>query len=195
MEAVRSAAARLGLSWVIPLGAACIVLDRVGSACLWIGALARIPLTGAAAAGAAPSRNLAGTILIQAAIVAVLIVLGQRGTSVRGAYNVLIEMMVVTSMLPFLGLFAAAIRLSSGEVRIPGGRLTLVAAALLGFMTTAVSITLAFLPPPNDPTPTLAIFKVVSVTAVLLIAGSMVYALGRARARRLVAARQPTAAV
>jgi glutamate:GABA antiporter len=191
MEAMRSAASRLGLSWLIPLGAACIVLDRVGSACLWIGALARIPLTGGAARPEARQGIPAGAILMQTVIVALLVVLGQSGTSVHGAYNVLIEMMVVTSMLPYLPLFGAAIRLSggtpvSGEVRIPGGRLTVVAGALLGLVTTAFSIALAFFPPPNEPNPTLVIFKVVGVTALLLLAGSMIYAIGAARSRRAV---------
>lgn len=190
MEAVRSAASRLGLSWLIPLGAACIVLDRAGSACLWIGALARIPLT-RGTRPEAPTAVPAGAIWIQAVIVALLVVLGQSGTSVRGAYNVLIEMMVVTSTLPFLPLFGAAIRLSAGapvggEVRIPGGRITIVALATLGFATTAFSIVLAFVPPPDEPNPALAVLKVAGVTAVLLLAGAMIYANGSARSRRAV---------
>lgn len=191
MEAVRSAASRLGLSWLIPLGAACIVLDRVGSACLWIGALARIPLTGRVARPESPQGVPAAAIWVQAVIVALLVVVGQSGTSVRGAYNVLIEMMVVTSTLPYLPLFGAAIALSrgapvSGEVRIPGGRVTVIALAMLGFATTAFSIVLALVPPPDEPNPTLAIFKVVGVTAVLLLAGAMIYANGSARSRRAV---------
>jgi glutamate:GABA antiporter len=197
MEAIRGAAARLGLSWLIPLGAACVVLDRVGSSCLWIGALARIPL----AAGfdhhlprsftrldAHGSPTVA--IWTQAIVVALLVVVGQSGTSVRGAYNVLIEMMVVTSMLPYLLLFGAAIRLSagvvvSGEVRLPGGRVTLIVLAILGFVTTAASMTLAFLPPPEESNPTLAILKVAGLTAALLVSGAMIYVVGSARARRV----------
>jgi amino acid transporter len=45
VDAIRNAASRLGLSWLIPLGAACVALDRVGSLCLWLGALARIPVS------------------------------------------------------------------------------------------------------------------------------------------------------
>ncbi len=196
MEAIRAAAARLGLSWLIPLGAACVVLDRVGSTCLWIGALARIPLAAGfdhhlprsftrLDANGAP----AVAIWTQAVVVALLVVIGQSGTSVRGAYNVLIEMMVVTSMLPYLLLFGAAIRLSggaplSGEVRLPGGRATLIALAILGFATTAASMTLAFLPPPEEADPALAILKVAGLTAVLLGGGALIYAAGSARARR-----------
>ncbi len=192
MEAVRGAAARLGLAWLIPLGAALIVLDRVGSACLWIGALARIPLSGSAAGSAARAATPAATITVQALIVALLIVLGQSGTSVRGAYNVLIEMMVVTSMLPYLALFGAAIRLCgdapvAGEVRIPGGRASIVVLALIGFVTTALSVALAFLPPPSEPNPALVIGKVAGVTGLLLLTGAVVYAIGRARARAALA--------
>lgn len=194
MEAVRGAASRLGLSWLIPLGAACLVLDRAGSACLWIGALARIPLRAQVARPEAPRSVAPGAIWIQAAIVALLVVLGQSGTSVRGAYNVFIEMMVVTSMLPYLPLFGAAVRLSggapvSGEVRIPGGRVTVIALAMLGLATTAFSIVLAFLPPPDEPNPALAILKVAGVTVALLLAGAMLYGFGAARSRRPAPAR------
>ncbi|MBS0364281.1 MAG: amino acid permease [Proteobacteria bacterium] len=188
MEAVRGAASRLGLSWLIPLGAVCIVLDCAGSVCLWIGALARIPLTWQAARAAAPQRVVTAAIWIQAIIVALLVVLGQSGTSVRGAYNVLIEMMVVASMLPFLLLFGAAIRLSagapvSGEIRIPGGRVTVVLLAVLGVATTAFSIVLGFVPPPNEPDPALATLKVAGVTAAVILGGVLAYAIGRARQR------------
>jgi amino acid transporter len=46
IEAIRTAAAHLGLGWLVPVGAACVVLDRLGSLCLWLGALARIPMSG-----------------------------------------------------------------------------------------------------------------------------------------------------
>jgi amino acid transporter len=129
------------------------VLDRVGSLSLWIGALARIPAS-AAVDSYLPARftrmdpvygSPVVAIWTQAVLVALLVVIGQSGTSVRGAYNVLIEMMVVGSMLPFLWLFAAAIKLTGGtslgaSVRIPGGRLTVIVLALLGLATSGGSI-------------------------------------------------------
>ena len=78
---------------------------------------------------------------------AAFVTLGQAGTSVRGAYTVLVEMMVVATLLPFVPLFGAAIKLSAGapvpgEVRIPGGRLTVGAMALIGLVTTLGAIAL-----------------------------------------------------
>ncbi len=73
-------------------------------------------------------------------MVALLVILGQSGTSVRGAYNVLIDMMIVSSLAPFLFLFGAAFKLSTGEgalrkTRIPGGRVTIVVIALMGIVS------------------------------------------------------------
>ena len=197
MEAIRTPAAKLGLLWLIPLGAVCLSLDGIGSACLWIGALARIP-TSAGIEQYLPARftrlhprhgSPATAIWVQTITIALLVVLGQTGTSVHGAYNVLIEMMVVGSMLPFLFLFGAAIKLSggphlAGEARIPGGRVTIVAVALLGLVTTAGSIALAFVPPPEEPNPAMAILKVTALTAALLLGGAALYAAGNARVRR-----------
>lgn len=193
MEAMRTAAARLDLWWLIPCAALCVVLDRIGSVGLWIGALARIP------SSAAVDRYLPASfsrlqpphaapvtaIWVQALVVALLVILGQSGTSVRGAYNVLIEMMVVGSMLPFLLFFVAALRLSAGGAAhgFPGGRATIVVMAVAGFATTFGSMMLAFLPPPEEVNPTLAVLKIAGLTAVLILGGAAVYVAGNRRAQ------------
>jgi len=190
VEAFRAAAGNLGVPWLLPVGAACVVLDRIGSMSLWLGALARIPV----AAGLEDylprrftrvdprHRTPVFAILAQTVIIALLVILGQSGTSIRGAYNVLVEMMVVGSMLPFLPLFGSAIRLSApalaGAVR---ARPLLVGVAAVGFLTTAASITLAFLPPPEEANPSLAVTKVAGLTAVLLVGGVLAYVAGNAR--------------
>ncbi|MBS0379492.1 MAG: APC family permease [Proteobacteria bacterium] len=195
VEAFRAAADHLGMPWLIPLGAGCVVLDRLGSTSLWLGALARIPTTAGLEhylpAGFTRIDPRWGTpavaIGIQAAIVAVLVILGQSGTSVRGAYNVLVEMMVVGSLLPFVPLCGAVLPLS----RTPGPdgralptvrRAAVIVLAALGVLTTLVSIVLAFVPPPEEADPLLAIFKVALLTAVLLLGGFAIYRAGRARA-------------
>ena len=200
IEAIRAAAGRLDLAWLIPLGGACVVVDRIGSMCLWIGALARLP-TSVGVDRCLPKRftNLhpkyatpAFAIWTQAIVVALLVVLGQSGTSVRGAYNVLIEMMIVSSLAPFLFLFGAAIKLSAGEgmareARIPGGRPAIVVIALVGIATTVASMVISFVPPPDEEHPILAVAKIGGLTTVLLLGGAALYAAGSSRARRQVA--------
>jgi amino acid transporter len=204
VESIRAAAGRLGLWWLVPVGAACVAFDRIGSVCLWIGALARIP-TSAGLDRYLPRSFTAlhpkrGTPVVaiwtQAILVATLVVLGQSGSSVRSAYNVLIEMMIVASMLPILLLFGAAMKLSAeppleGEVRIRGGRITVIATALLGSVTTLASMMLSFVPPPEEENPTSAVLKVAVTTGALLLGGAAVYVIGSLRARRAALALGP----
>jgi glutamate:GABA antiporter len=208
MDAISRDAARLGLQWLIPLAALLVVLDRLGSVGVWLGAVARLPFVAGLDHHLPRSfarlhpRHGSPTVAIwtQAVVIAAFVCLGQAGTSVRGAYTVVVDMMVIATMLPFLALFAAAIRLSGGapapdEVRIPGGARTVVGLALLGLLTTVTAMALAFVPAPDDAHPALAVLKVAGMTLTLLLAGTAVYLAGSARARRqqLAAARQALA--
>lgn len=56
------------------------------------------------------------------------IFLGQAGTGIKGAYDVLVSMGVITYFIPYLFLFAAMLKLqseatASGVIRVPGGKL------------------------------------------------------------------------
>ncbi len=198
MEAIRSAALRLDISWLIPVAVVTMILEIVGSVGVWLGAVARIPFVAGidrylprSFAKLHPRYGVPTTaICSQALIIALLAIMGQAGTSVRGAYSVLVEMMVIATMLPFVPLFASAIKLSAGapvpgEARIPGGRLTVVTLALIGLATTVGAMVLAFVPPADEVNPALAACKIAGMTTVLLLAGAIVYFVGRARARRL----------
>ena len=90
------------------------------------------------------------------------------------------------TFIPFVFLFAAAIKLQ-GEpgrpvgLRVPGGRLTITVLALVGMVTTLVSMALTLLPPPGESDKLLGVGKVVGLTLALLLAGAVVYARGRGR--------------
>jgi len=198
MEAIRLSAERLGLAWLVPLGALLVVLDRVAGVGLWLGASARIPF--AAGIDHYLPRSFARVhpvhgsptvaLWVQAAVIVVFVLVGQAGTSVRGAYNVLVSLMVAATMLPFIMLFASAIKLSGGEpmpgeARIPGGRFTVVAMALIGLATTIAAMVLALVPAPGEQHPMLALLKVAGTTLVLLGIGVVVYLVGRRAANRV----------
>jgi amino acid transporter len=200
MEAIRISAERLGLAWLIPLGALLVVLDRVAGVGLWLGASARIPF--AAGIDHYLPRSFARVhpvhgsptvaLWVQAAVIVVFVFVGQAGTSVRGAYNVLVSLMVAATMLPFLALFASAIKLSGGEpvpgeARIPGGRITVVLMGVVGLLTTLAAIVLALVPAPGEQHPLLALLKVAGTTLVLLGIGVVVYLVGSRAARRAAA--------
>jgi amino acid transporter len=194
IEAIQRAALLLHLSWLTPLAAVFLTLACIGSVGAWLGAVARIPFVAGIDSYLPKSfaklhpRYGSPTLAIstQSAIAAAFAFLGQAGTTVKGAYDVLISMMVVAVMLPFIALFASAIPLSRGprgpgEVAIPGGRPTLIIMALLGLATTLGSIALAFVPAPDDAHPLLTACKVIGMTAALLLTGGGVYWSGRRR--------------
>ena len=130
-------------------------------------------------------------LLVQAAISAVFVILGQAGTTVRGAYDVLVSMSIITYFIPFMYMFAAMIRLQRepvgpGVIRVPGGRGVAIFVAGVGFLTTAIAIVLACVPPADEPNKALAVAKIAGLSAVLIAVGAIVYLAGKRRAERPV---------
>jgi hypothetical protein len=96
-------------------------------------------------------------------------------------------MTFLVTFVPFVFVFAAAIKLQASPAppdgfRVPGGRLTVTALAVVGLSTTLVSMALTLLPPPGEPRALLAVGKIAGLTVVLLGLGAILYARGRARA-------------
>ncbi len=119
--------------------------------------------------------------------------LSQAGTSVRGAYELLVSMGVITYFIPYLFLFAAMIRLQGrpsapDAIRLPGGRRFAIPLACLGFFSTTVTIILSLFPAEDERAPGTALFKLVVMTFVLLLAGVAVYRRGRRSINRAAAA-------
>jgi glutamate:GABA antiporter len=195
MQAIGSAATRFGWNALVPIAAALVALSCVGSAGAWLGAVARIPFVAGidrylpSAFGRMHPRwgSPVVALVTQAGIAAIFIFLGQGGTTVRGAYDVLVSSTVVITMVPFLFLFAAELKFrgvpqTPAMVPIPGGRWTVAIAALVGLATTISAIIFAGFPADDDPNKVLAVVKVIALTAMMLFGGVAVYLLGRRRA-------------
>jgi amino acid transporter len=196
MQAIESMSRRVGMSWVVPLVAGLVTVSALGGVGAWFASTARLPFVAGLdrflppVFGALHPRWSTPyvALLVQAAISWLFVVLGQAGTNVRGAYDVLVGMSIVTYFVPFLFMFAAMIKLrrdpaSSAAARVPGGPRTVAALAGIGFVITALSIVLACVPAPDEPNKALAIAKTVGLSAVLLVIGAGVYVAGRGRAR------------
>ncbi|MFZ0817073.1 MAG: hypothetical protein WAM78_16230, partial [Candidatus Sulfotelmatobacter sp.] len=127
--------------------------------------------------------------LTQFVLGALFIFLGQAGTSVKGAYDVLVSMGVIVYFIPYLYLFAAMIKLQ-GElagpdvIRVPGGSTVAKLVAVLGFVTTTLTIALSLIPQPDEPNKPLALFKIVGGTGVLLLVGVGIYIAGKRRTEK-----------
>lgn len=196
MQAIASVAGRVGWNALVPVAAFFVAISCIGSTGAWLGAVARIPFVAGIdhylppAFGRMHPRwgSPVAALLTQAGLAAAFIFLGQGGTSVRGAYDVLVSSTVVITMVPFLFLFASAIKLRAQPrtpemVRIPGGKATVSIAAAIGLATTLSAIIFAGFPSGDDPNKALAVVKVVALTALMLLAGVIIYALGRRNAR------------
>jgi amino acid transporter len=121
----------------------------------------------------------------------VVAALGQAGTTVRGAYDVLVSMGIITYFIPYLFLFAAMAVLQRRPAgpdvqRVPGGRRVAVGLATLGFVSTAMTIVLSVIPGDEEPNKPLAVAKVLVSTVVLVGAGVAVFAIARRKRRKLL---------
>lgn len=196
MEAVAHGAARLDVAFLVPIAALLVTAACLGSVGAWLGAVARIPFVAGldrflpASFGRLHPRwhTPVTAIATQAVIAALFAFLGQAGTTVKGAYDVLVSMMVIAVLLPFLFLFSAAIKLCTEEARASGtprtgARTLVVAMAVIGLVTTLGSIVLATLPRPDEVNKALAVIKIVGMTSVMLGVGVAIYVAGTRRAR------------
>jgi len=194
MQAMQAMAAKAGLPWVVPIAAALVTLNALGGVGAWFAATARLPFVAGldrylpAAFGRLHPRWKTPhvALLVQAAFALVFVFIGQAGTSVRGAYEALVSMAVITYFIPFLFMFAALARLQRepagpGVLRVPGGPVVAKVLAALGFLVTVAAIVLACVPADDDPNKTLAVIKIVGGSVVLIAAGALIYITGKRR--------------
>ncbi|HEX6107208.1 MAG TPA: APC family permease [Gemmatimonadales bacterium] len=197
MQSVAGASDRVGLGWVTTLAATLLVAGGLGQAGAWFAASGRLPFVAGIDRFLPPVfgrihpryHSPYVSLGLQAVVAAVFIFLGQAGTTVKGAYDVLVSMSIISYFIPYLFIFASMIRLqrepAGPEVmRVPGGSPAAIALAALGFCTTAASIGLAMVPAEDEPDKLLAVTKVAGLTAVLVLTGAVVYFTGRRAAAR-----------
>lgn len=196
MQAISKAAERVGLAGIAPLAALLITVSNLGALGAWLAVSARIPFVAGLdrylPAAFARIHAKWGTphvaLLVQAAFGVVFILLGQAGTSVYGAYEILVSMGVISYFLPYLFVFGALVRLQreppeTNAIRIPGGAPVAVGIGILGFATTLATIVFSLMPAADEPHPGLAVAKIVGLTALLLGMGIATFAWGKSHAR------------
>ena len=197
VQAISKTASRVGFPGVLPVAAFLIALSNIGAAGAYLAAVARLPFVAGLdrflppAFGALHPRWKTPwvSLLTQFVLGALFIFLGQAGTSVKGAYDVLVSMGVITYFIPYLYLFAAMVKLQREPagpdvIRVPGGRTVAKLVAMVGFLTTALTIALSLVPQPDEPNKPLALLKIIGGTGLLVLVGVWIYAAGKRRASR-----------
>ena len=188
VSGIRQLSAHLGLGWLLVPIALLVGLNAVGGAAANLTANARLPFVVGihhylpAAFGWVHSRYRTPWVAIAAlgAAGVLVAVLSQAGTSVRGAYDVLVSMTVLSTLLPFLFIFGAMIRLQSrpippGARCVPGGKPVAIALASLGLLSTLATVALSIIPSADEVNKPLAVAKVVGGMIVLVGAGVAVF--------------------
>ena len=196
MQAITSAAERVGWYGIGPAVALLICLANLGGVGAYLAALARIPFVVGidrylpSAFGRVHPKwgTPAVSLITQAVCCMAFILMGQAGSTVRGAYQLLITMTIITNFGPYLFMFAAMIRLQRepvepGVVTVPGGKPVAIVLATVAFLTTTAVIVASVFPDPGEPNRVLAVAKVIFFSVVLIGGGVLLYELGRRRAK------------
>jgi amino acid transporter len=196
MQGISAAAARVGWYGLGPAVALLIVLSNLGGVGAYLGSLARLPFVvgidrylPSAFGRIHPKWGTPVVALVTQAVCCTgFVVLGQAGSSVRGAYQFLIAMSIITNFIPYLFMFAALIRLqcepaAPGVVTIPGGKPVAITLAIAAMITTCAVIVGSVIPDPSEPHKVLAVVKVGLLNVLLIAGGILLYQLGKRRAK------------
>ncbi len=197
MQGVAALCGRFGLGWLTVAIAGLLALGTVGGAASYLSSTSRLPFVAGIDHYLPPIfgwvhpryRTPSVAIAVYGLAGIAMAALGQAGTTVRGAYDVMVSMTIVTTYLPLLAVFAAMARVQSqpagSEVmRVPGGRRVAWILSILGFVTTTATIVLAAVPADEEPNKPLAVAKVLGATAVLIGAGAVTFWIGARKKKR-----------
>ncbi|HXQ98415.1 MAG TPA: APC family permease [Candidatus Limnocylindrales bacterium] len=123
------------------------------------------------------------SILIQAGLSGLILLVIQINESANSAYQILVDAAIILYFIPFVYMYAAAIKLAyrkdraenKSAVLIPGGKFGVWVAGGLGLLVVAAGIVLSFIPP-GDSTNKLAFeVKVIAGTAGSILLGLALY--------------------
>lgn len=197
-QAIAAAGAAHGLSWLGPPVALLMTLAGIGGLGAWLIGTARLLLVGGmdrllppAFARLHPRWNTPYVaLLIQSSLAAIFILAATLGSTVHSAYLILVDATAILTFIPYLYLFAAAMRLrrriaaTSGAIAIPGGAGGSMLANGIGFLTTVGAIALALIPPSDTAGRMEFFLKVIGGALGFVVAGLILYWLAKRRAVR-----------
>ncbi|HXH66584.1 MAG TPA: APC family permease [Candidatus Limnocylindrales bacterium] len=214
-QAVARTTSRLHINGITEITALFIVISNIGAAGAFLAAAARLPFVAgldgylpAAFSKLHPRFKTPWVSVLGQGLFGILFAfLGQAGASVAGAYNILIAIGIVITMIPFMFLFASMIRLQNRQ-RFPDHlppnspspsnpqpnsssesynsftsfpSFTSRILGFIGFSTATFATFLSLIPPPEEPHKLLYLLKLLGSTAALIALGFLLFHLGQRR--------------
>ncbi|MBS0432479.1 MAG: amino acid permease [Proteobacteria bacterium] len=197
-QAISQAGAAHGMLWLGPPVALLMTLAGVGGLGAWMIGTARLLFVGGmdrmlppALARVHPRWNTPYVaLLVQGALAALFIVAANQGTSVHSAYLILVDATAILTFIPYLYLFASAIKLrlriaqTPHAIAVPGGASGSILVNGTGFLTTVLAIALALVPPSDTGDKTGFFLKVIGGALGFVAAGLVLYRLAKRRTMR-----------
>ncbi|HEX6897756.1 MAG TPA: APC family permease [Bryobacteraceae bacterium] len=170
-QAGEIASVRFGAGWVSPLFAFLITVGFVGQLSAYIAANTRLPFTlgidhylPPAFAKLHPRWNTPHvSILVQAVLATLLLLLAQLGENLRAGYQIMVDMVVISTLAPLVYIFASGFKFGRRWAGASGG--------LIGIIGIILSVV-----PPGDATSVWRFeLKVIGGTILLVLSGWIVY--------------------
>jgi amino acid transporter len=196
-QGISSGAAVLGIAWFGVIAALLVTVGNAGGVGATVAGVARVPFV-AGIDHYLPSffgkihpkwKTPYIAILIQAGISGIILALSQYKASWQDAYQLLVDAAIILYFIPFLYMYASVIKLAYRSDRIqnqgvlvPGGKVGVWIAGLLGFSVTLLSIIFAMIPPETE-SKWLFETKLLGATALTIAIGLALYWKG-ARSKR-----------
>jgi glutamate:GABA antiporter len=218
-DAVELVSSRVGLAGLGALTGALLALGSLAGTNSWVAGAARVPfaagvdraLPAAFARLHARYRTPYAALGIQGAVASVIFltsvflsVSGGR-TTIQEAYDILVNLTILIYFVPYLYLFLALVRLRTrvpmepadplarqpAPVFIPGGGVGLGLVSGAGFLATAISLALVFVPPAGTTNVLNYEGNLIGQAAVILVLGGGLYWHSRRRATRAATIEDP----
>jgi amino acid transporter len=199
-QGISGGSALLGIAWFGVLAALLVTVGNAGGVGATVAGVARVPFVAGidqylpAFFGKIHPRWKTPyiSILVQAGISAVILVFSQINSTIVEAYQFLIDMAVILYFIPFLYMYAAAIKLAYRKDRIanartvlvPGGKVGIWITGSLGFLITLGAVALAAIPPGGVKSKAVFEGKLVFWTAAFIGIGLLLYWRGARKKRQ-----------
>ena len=201
-QAIAQAGGAHGISWLGPPVALLMTVAGLGGLGAWLIGTARLLFVGGmdrylppVFGKTHPAWNTPYVaLLVQAGLSAIFILAATQGSTVHSAYLMLVDATLIVYFIPYLYMFAAAIRLrreiaaAPGAIAVPGGDAGSWIVNGVGFATTLLAIVLALVPPSDTADKRGFFLKVFGGSFAFLVAGFLFYARAERRRARSAAA-------
>ncbi len=177
-QAGNLAGSRLGASWLSPVFALLITLGVIGQLTTYIAGNTRLPFAigldrylPEAFAKLHPRWHTPHvSILTQAILSTLFLLLTELGENLRAAYQILVDMVVIATLIPFVYIFATGFKY--------GQRLAGAAGAIIA----GIAVVLSCSPPPGIASVWLFELKIIGGTLLLALAGRVIFVRSRGAA-------------